>query len=100
MKTQEKQAVIVTTAHRGIFFGYSSVDTEDAMRADIITLADARMIVYHSSDSHGVIGMGKRGPGTDARVSSNVTSLTLKSLTSVFPVTDDSKEKIEAEPWK
>lgn len=41
----EKQAVLVTTVHRGVFFGYASAGVKDKA----ITISNARNCIYWST---------------------------------------------------
>lgn len=89
------KAVIVTTKHRGIFFGY----TEAGLTDSELELTQARMIVYHSADSHGVVGCAERGPGRGARVSPSVKRLGLRDVIAVIECTETAVTNIEEEPW-
>lgn len=57
MSKSKERAVIVTTAHRGVFFGYAT-DTD----ADTIALKRARLCVYWSADVRGFMGLASGGP--------------------------------------
>lgn len=94
-KKQTERAVVVTTAHRGVFVGY----TTDAADADVITLRRARMVVYYDSSCRGVLGVGSRGVGSGSRVSPAVPSITLRAVTAVWDATEQAAAAWEAEPW-
>lgn len=49
---QAERAVLVTTEHRGVFFGYAT-ETD----GETITLKNARNCVYWSSDVKGFLGL-------------------------------------------
>lgn len=51
MSKSEKIAVVVTTAHRGVFFGHIQASELDSKT---VHLAEAQMCVYWSADLHGV----------------------------------------------
>jgi hypothetical protein len=87
-KTNER-AVVVTTAHKGVFFGY----TEDAAEAKVITLKRARCCVYWSSDVHGFMGLAGGGPTRGCRVGPSVPSITLQDVTATL---DASPEAVAA----
>ena len=57
-----ERPVVVTTAHRGVFFGYAK-DTS----GETIKLRAARNCVYWSSDVKGFIGLVASGPTRSCR---------------------------------
>ena len=75
--------VIVCTDKRGVVFGYTiSVDARP------ITLTDARMCLYWSSDVGGVFGLAENGPTKDCKISAIVPAITLEGVTAVMSVDD------------
>ena len=80
------QAVVVTTEHRGVFFGYA---TESGVT---MTLKEARMCLYWSADVKGVLGLAVTGPNKSCRVGPAVTSLLLEKVTSVAETTPKAEE--------
>jgi hypothetical protein len=92
----KSQPLLVTTQHRGVFFGYG--DPQEGQTC--ITLLNARMIVYWSSDMHGVLGLASIGPSTTCRVSHPVPVLYLVSVTAIMICTPDAVKRIEKAPWK
>jgi hypothetical protein len=89
-----ERAVIVTTEHRGVFFGYAS-ETD----GEKIELKRARLCVYWSDDLHGFMGLAAMGPSKDCRVGP-AADITLRKITSVVEVTKEAVEKWEAAPWR
>lgn len=85
--------VIVTTAHRGVFFGYAT-DTE----GDQIALARARLCLYWSADVKGFMGLAANGPSKSCRIGP-AADITLRSITAVLEVTPEATAKWEAAPW-
>lgn len=85
--------VIVTTAHRGVFFGYAE-DTDGAT----ITLQRARLCVYWSADVRGFMGLAANGPSKSCRIGP-AADITLRNITAVLEVTPDAEKKWQAEPW-
>jgi hypothetical protein len=79
--------VIVCTDKRGVVFGYCSNTS-----ARPVTLTQARMALYWSSDVGGVFGLGEKGPTKDCKISATLSSLTLEGVTAIFSV-DPSAEK-------
>lgn len=85
--------VLVTTAHRGVFFGFAS-DTD----GDTIRLLRARNCIYWSADCKGFLGLAADGPSASCRVGPEAT-LTLRNITSVAEVTPKALARWEAAPW-
>jgi len=54
-----KKPVIVTTIHKGVFFGYLQ-SADHAMK--IATLERARLCVYWSADTKELTGLAAAGP--------------------------------------
>ena len=88
------QALIVTTAQRGVFFGYGN-DTDEKT----ITLISARMCIFWSADVKGVMGLAATGPTAGCRVGPEVPAITLRDVTAVIEVSQEAKEAWEKEPW-
>lgn len=86
--------LLVTTAHKGVFFGYGTMTT-----ATTIRLERARMCVYWTSDTHGVLGLATKGPSKQSRVGPAVKAITITSVTSITEVSDEAAKAWEAEPW-
>lgn len=95
MTKNSKTALMVTTEHRGVFFGYGHKSDDK-----IIELERARMCVFWSKDMKGVMGLATMGPSPSCRISPAVKSITLQGVTSVIEVSDEAKEKWERQPWK
>lgn len=94
MKTGKQKAVVVTTEHKGVFFGYVEERTEKT-----ITLSKARMVVYWSSETRGLLGTATKGPQKGSRVSPPVERIELQNITAVIDATDEAAKAWEAEPW-
>ena len=86
-KKSEAKAVLVTTEHRGVFFGY--VKDESQFPA-AMTLTGARNCIFWSRAMGGVFGLAAKGPDKDCRIGTRVDELTICKITSVTPVTEDS----------
>lgn len=82
-----KRAVIVTTAHRGVFFGYAT-DTE----GETISLAKSRLCLYWSKDMGGFMGLASIGPSRECKIGTPA-NITLRSITSVIEVTKEAEAK-------
>ena len=92
-KATKERPVIVTTQHRGVFFGYSK-DTD----GEIIKLERARNVVYWSSDVKGFIGLAANGPSARCKVGPPAT-ISVRNITSVLEVTEEAVKRWEAAPW-
>ena len=89
-------AMVVTTAHRGVFFGYAA---EAASDGPVVTLERARMCVYWPDVVHGVLGLAAVGPLRGSRVTSAVPSLLLRDVTAIMVCSEAAAAAWEAEPW-
>ncbi len=88
-----ERAVVVTTAHRGVFFGYAK-DTD----GETITLRAARLCVYWSSDLRGFMGLASNGPNKNCKIGP-AADIELRAITAVVIVSPEAVEKWEAAPW-
>jgi hypothetical protein len=92
MKKNER-AVLVTTAHRGVFFGYASESG-----GEVIKLRAARMCIYWTSDLRGFMGLASQGPSKGCRISP-AADIELRAVTSVVEVSPEAVARWEAAPW-
>src|SRR6266403_2538217 len=76
-----ERAVLVTTSHRGVFFGYAS-NTD----GETIKLRAARNCIYWPTDNKGFMGLANMGPVKGARVGP-AADIELRDITSVAEVT-------------
>jgi Domain of unknown function (DUF6948) len=79
MKSKER-AVLVTTAHKGVFFGYAR-DTS----GESIALRAARLCVYWSADLRGFMGLASHGPNSYCKIGP-AADIDLRDITSVVEV--------------
>ena len=79
--------VLVTTEHRGVFFGELS-DDQDRM-AKSLTLKNCRNIIMWSG-KRGFLGMAAHGPEKESRIGSTAPSVLLHGITSVSECTGDA----------
>ena len=91
---QTERPVVVTTAHRGVFFGYAT-DTD----GQTIALKRARLCLYWSADVRGFMGLASNGPSAACRIGP-AADITLRAITAVLEVTPDAVQKWEAAPWR
>ena len=71
--------VVVTTAHRGVFFGYATDTT-----GDTIQLNDARMAICWGT-TRGVMELAETGPNARSKVSARA-DIEVRKVTAVFEV--------------
>lgn len=90
----ELKPLVVTTQHRGVFFGFG-IPTD----APTIRLEQARMCVYWDAQVAGVVGLAAKGPNSKCRVTGAAPSITLRDVTSVMETTLEAQESWEKEPW-
>ena len=89
-KPHDPRPVIVCTDKRGVVFGYC---TNTSARP--ITLTQARMALYWSSDVGGVFGLGEKGPTKGCKISAVLPEITLEGVTAIFTV-----DPIAEAAWK
>lgn len=92
-KNGKERAVVVTTQHRGVFFGYAA-DTD----GDVIKLRAARNCVYWSSDVRGFMGLAATGPDHQSKVGP-AADIEVRNITSVIECTPKAVEAWEGAPW-
>lgn len=85
--------VLVTTAHRGVFFGYARDVT-----GETIALTKARLCVYWSRDVKGFMGLAATGPSVGCRIGP-AADITLRNITAVVTVTPEAVAAWERAPW-
>ncbi len=94
--TTTNKPVVVTTEHRGVFFGM--LDGQDPADS-VVTLTDAQMCVYWSVDVKGILGLAATGPSTASRVTPAVPKITLQAVTAVMDATPEAVKAWQARPW-
>lgn len=94
MTKSNKVPMVVTTLHRGVFFGYG-VPTEKK----IIKLDEAQMCIYWSADIKGVMGLSASGPSKSCKIGPIVPSITLQDVTAIFECSKESEKRWKEQPW-
>jgi len=90
-----ERPVIVTTAHRGVFFGYATETT-----GETISLKRSRLCVYWSADCKGFMGLAANGPTKSCKIGP-AADITLRNITAVVEVTNhDAVKAWESAPWQ
>jgi len=93
-KKNSERAVVVTTSHRGVFFGYAH-DVDGAT----IKLRAARNCIYWSADMKGFMGLAAFGPSQTCKVGPAV-DISLRDITSVIECSAQAVRAWESAPWK
>lgn len=88
----EERAVLVTTKHRGVFFGYTH-DTS----GDIIKLRAARCCIQWRGIK-GFLALASEGPGAACRIGP-AADLEVREITSVAACTPSAVTAWESAPW-
>ena len=91
--TATERPVLVTTEHRGVFFGYAE-DTH----GDPIRLNRARLCLYWSADVKGFMGLASNGPTAQCKIGPPA-DIELRKITAVLEVTPEAVEAWEKGPW-
>lgn len=86
--------VVVTTSHRGVFFG-----TLTKREGSDIELTDARVCIYWTRETRGFVGLAKTGPLGGSRVSPACPRMAISSVTSISECTPESIARWENGPW-
>lgn len=91
-----ERAVLVTTSHRGVFFGY--VNGTYSPGDTVIHLRAARNVIYWPTGNQGFLGLAAMGPKSEARVGPPA-DIELRDITCVAQCTDDAAAKFGAFKW-
>lgn len=93
MATPTERAVLVTTTHRGVFFGYAA-----ETGGDVIRLRKARNCIYWPTDNKGFLGLASMGPLNGARVGP-AADIEVRDITCVAECTPEAIDRWEKAPW-
>lgn len=93
VKKPSLRAVLVTTAHRGVFFGYATKTD-----GDTIKLKKARNCIYWPAANKGFIGLASMGPQAGARIGP-AADLELRNITCVVECSKEAILAWEKAPW-
>lgn len=96
MKAGKKRAVVVTTEHRGVFFGYVVNDKKSPAE---IELSEARMCVYWSVATRGVLGLAAKGPQKGCRITGAIPKMTAYKVTAVLDCAPEAVTAWESGAW-
>lgn len=90
---KQERAVIVTTTHRGVFFGYAT-ETSGAT----IKLRAARNCLSWPVENKGFLGLANMGPVSGARIGP-AADIELRDITCVAECTARASTAWEKAPW-
>ena len=89
MATKKARPVIVTTEHRGVFFGYASETS-----GTTIQLSKARMAISFGT-TRGLLELAETGPTSRSKISAR-SDIEVRKITAVLEVTPAAAEKWES----
>lgn len=89
----KERAVLVTTLHRGVFFGYAKETS-----GKTIKLRAARCCVYWPREQKGFLGLASTGPLSGAKVGP-AADIELRDITSVSECPPAAVTAWESAPW-
>ena len=92
----KKEFVVVTTKHKGVFFG--ELKKHDQEKETCI-LKDAQMCVYWSTVERGVFGLAKTGPSDGCRITPIIPEIYLNGITAVMKCTAIAAKNWRKQPW-
>ena len=90
---QLDRPVVVTTEHRGVFFGYAN-NTNGA----IIKLRAGRLCVYWTADLRGFMGLASHGPTKGCKIGP-AADIELRGVTAVLEVSEEAEKRWLDAPW-
>lgn len=90
-KTTDPKPVLVTTEHRGVFFGYLAGRSEEATGLTV-TLERARCAIYWATKT-GFLELAAIGPNSASKIGARAPRIELRNVTSV---TDCAPAAVEA----
>jgi hypothetical protein len=90
------KGVLVTTAHRGVFFGYL---VGEAAKEKVV-VDRCRNVTYWDVATRSFLGLAAQGPTDACRVSAAAgEASTLFDITGVFVCTPEAVKRFERGPW-
>lgn len=99
-KTKKSQGrpVLITTLHRGVFFGYAQKTDGWAKDGATVKLTRSRNVIYWSADCRGFMGLAATGPTASCKIGP-AADIELRNVTAVLEVTPEATAKFEEAPW-
>lgn len=84
--------ILITTQHKGVFFGYVNADQD--LNARTMALKGAKCAIYWATKK-GVVELAQIGPNEKSRIGSSADIEAIHDITAVWSVTPEAEEK-----WK
>lgn len=84
------KAILVTTQHRGVFYGEVTDDCDLSQKS--MPLQNARMAIRWGT-TKGVAQLAETGPTESSKIGATANIPCLHDITAVWEVTDEAKEK-------
>lgn len=88
--------VVVTTDKRGVFFGKLKSYDEGT---GVAVLKEAKMCIYWSEKTRGVLGLASCGPQAGSKITAKVSKIKLTGVTSVMDCTEEAEKAWGGELW-
>lgn len=85
--TDKNRAVLVTTAHRGVFFGFL-----ESTNGNSVVLGNTRCAIRWNTTG-GFLELAQVGPNNNSKIGSAVPRIELFDVTSIADVTAEATEK-------
>lgn len=95
--SSKQKALVVTTNHKGVFFGYAD---PLSLKNGEMRLTKARMAIYWSTDVKGVLGLAATGPSASCRISVAAPALTVNNVDAVIECSAEAIVAWEKGPWR
>ncbi len=92
-KLVERKPVLVTTQHRGVFFGFIDPATESDKS---LTLTDCRCCISWAASIGGFLGLVSVGPNRDCKIGKQAPRVVLHDITSVSDCTEEAVKAWQA----
>ena len=84
------KAVIITTEHRGVFYGF--IENDQDVNARTMPLKNAKMAIKWGTDK-GVMQLARTGPTNRSKISAEADIPALHDITAVFVVTEEAQKQ-------
>ena len=84
---EDHTAVLVTTQHRGVFFGWVQKDQD--MSARTMSLKGSRCAI-HWRTTNGVAELAEIGPNQDSKIGSKADLVALHDITAIWACTEEA----------
>ena len=89
---EKGRAVLVTTSHRGVFFGWLNNGQDETNRS--LALTDCRNVI-HWTGKRGFLGLASHGPEDDSQLGSTASRVLLHDIVSVTDCSDAATKALE-----